>query len=100
MNNNNNNTECAKPYDSFVNTRKSSKPLVTTRHSLTGDPQHQQRLLTPEQIIKLRHFRRFLRSSGVTQFDFLLRVEEMKRSEEVQLDNEVDEDGMPAVNIR
>lgn len=53
------------------------------------------RLLTQAELLKLQHFRRFLHSSGLSQLDFLLRVEQLRRSREEEAGEEVDEEGRP-----
>ena len=49
------------------------------------------------ELLKLAHFRRFLHSSGLSQLDFLLRVERARRSREDEAGQEVDEEGEPAL---
>jgi hypothetical protein len=55
----------------------------------------QGRILTQAELLKLQHFRRFLHSSGLSQLDFLLRVEQLRRSREDEQGQEVDEEGRP-----
>ena len=56
----------------------------------------QGRLLTQAELLKLGHFRRFLQSSGLTQLDFLYKVEQLRKAREDEACHEIDEDGNPA----
>ena len=52
--------------------------------------------LSQAELLKLGHFRRFLHSSGLSQLDFLYRVEQLRKSREEESHFEVDEFGNPA----
>ena len=52
-------------------------------------------LCAQAEILKLGQFRRFLQGGGLSQLDFLLRVEQSRRSRESEEGQEVDEEGRP-----
>ncbi len=47
------------------------------------------------ELLKLQHFRRFLKSSKFSQLYFLLKVETVRRAKEAEEGEEVDEKGYP-----
>ena len=52
------------------------------------------------ELVKLTQFRRFLRSSNLSQLDFLLRVEQLRRSRDQEAGQEIDEEGKAYQNAR
>ena len=56
----------------------------------------QGRFLSQAELLKLGHFRRFLHSSGLSQLDFLYRVEQLRKCREEESHCELDEFGNPA----
>ena len=87
----------------FIGSAVSSlTPTTSTSRSTAAARRHFRRatthgrLLSQAELLKLGHFRRFLRSSGLSQLDFLLRIEQLRRSKEDEACQEVDEEGIPA----
>ena len=52
-------------------------------------------LCAQAEILKLGQFWRFLQGGGLSQLDFLLRVEQSRRSRESEEGQEVDKEGRP-----
>jgi len=80
---------------SLTPTTSTSRSTAAARRHFRRATTHG-RLLTQAELLKLGHFRRFLRSSGLSQLDFLLRIEQLRRSKEDEACQEVDEEGRPA----
>lgn len=82
-------------FSSLARSSSTTKSTAAARRHLKRAAT-QGRLLTQAELLKLGHFRRFLLSSGLTQLDFLYKVEQLRKTREDELCHELDEDGNPA----
>ena len=82
------------PISSLARTSSSKSTEAARKHLKRTATQG--RFLSQAELLKLGHFRRFLHSSGLSQLEFLYRVEQLRKSREEESHFEVDEFGNPA----
>ena len=75
--------------------KASTKAIMTAKRGLLFRSKSRARFLNSAEQLKLQHFRRFLRSSGIGYHDLIERVERIRRRERDEWRTVVDEDGVP-----
>ena len=93
--NSNSNAKAANIIRMSESDKASTKAIMTAKRGLLYRSKSKARFLNSAEQLKLQHFRRFLRASGIGYHDLIERVEMSRRRERDEWRTVVDEDGVP-----